>query len=165
MKKTENFGTRIETKTEFPDEIVTRWSVSTYEKTNGFVAIKEFTLQTGEEVLLKTTPVDPRDLFRGDYVILNYEISRLNLDSLETDTSELKGGDRVFVALDIADGHGTAKGVFRQEPPEGLVTVRIDPATGLLAGSGQRDAIFETFMVESVPTKTSRSTRSGCLDA
>jgi hypothetical protein len=42
MKATGNFGTRIETKTEFPDEIVTRWSVSTYEKTNGFVAIKEF---------------------------------------------------------------------------------------------------------------------------
>ena len=35
----------------------------------GFVAYKEMTLQTGEEVVLKTVPVDPRDLFRGDYVI------------------------------------------------------------------------------------------------
>jgi hypothetical protein len=39
MEKIENLGS---TKVEFPDEIVTRWSVSTYEKTNGFVAIKEF---------------------------------------------------------------------------------------------------------------------------
>ena len=41
------------------------------------------------------------------------------------------------------------------QPPEGLVTVRIDPVTGLLARSGQQDAIFETFMKDSVPTRTS----------
>jgi penicillin-binding protein 1A len=40
-------------------------------------------------------------------------------------------------------------------PPEGLVTVRIDPASGLLAGSGQSDAIFETFREEFVPQQTS----------
>jgi penicillin-binding protein 1A len=45
----------------------------------------------------------------------------------------------------------------KQEPPEGLVTVRIDPATGLLAGSGQTDAIFETFRAENVPSKSSDS--------
>jgi uncharacterized membrane-anchored protein len=32
-------------------------------------------LQSGTEVVLKTAPIDPRDLLRGDYVILNYEIS------------------------------------------------------------------------------------------
>jgi len=42
-----------------------------------------------------------------------------------------------------------------RQPPEGLVTVRIDPATGLLARSGQQNAIFETFMKDSVPTETS----------
>lgn len=31
----------------------------------------------GETILVRTAPVDPRDLFRGDYVILNYEFSRL----------------------------------------------------------------------------------------
>jgi len=45
----------------------------------------------------------------------------------------------------------------KQEPPEGLVTVRIDPATGLLAGSGQTDAIFETFREANVPSKSSDS--------
>jgi penicillin-binding protein 1A len=44
---------------------------------------------------------------------------------------------------------------IHQQPPEGLVTVRIDPVTGLLARSGQQDAIFETFMEDSVPTRTS----------
>lgn len=36
------------------------------------------------------------------------------------------------------------------EPP-GMVTVRIDPETGLLAGAKQRDAIFETFRIERAP--------------
>jgi penicillin-binding protein 1A len=37
------------------------------------------------------------------------------------------------------------------EQPPGLVTVRIDPDTGLLANAGNPDAIFETFRVENVP--------------
>ena len=49
----------------------------------------------------------------------------------------------------------------KQEPPEGLVTVRIDPATGLLAGSGQTDAIFETFREENVPSKSSDPLATG----
>jgi penicillin-binding protein 1A len=47
------------------------------------------------------------------------------------------------------------------EPPEGMVTVRIDPATGLLAGSGQRDAIFETFREALVPQESSDSLPGG----
>jgi len=35
--------------------------------------------------------------------------------------------------------------------PEGMVTVRIDPETGLLASAGEKDAIFETFRVEVAP--------------
>ncbi|MGD2056126.1 MAG: hypothetical protein PVJ15_04910, partial [Gammaproteobacteria bacterium] len=38
--------------------------------------------------------------------------------------------------------------------PEGLVTVRIDPATGQLAGSTQTNGIFETFRAEYVPQET-----------
>jgi penicillin-binding protein 1A len=43
----------------------------------------------------------------------------------------------------------------KKEPPAGLVTVRIDPATGLLAGSGQTGAVFETFREENVPQQSS----------
>ena len=48
------------------------------------------------------------------------------------------------------DGHGLQKRI----QPEGLVTVRIDPTTGLLANSGQSDAIFETFPADQVPRET-----------
>jgi penicillin-binding protein 1A len=39
------------------------------------------------------------------------------------------------------------------EQPPGLVTVRIDPETGLLAGARHPDAIFETFRQENVPQR------------
>ncbi len=39
-------------------------------------------LRSGVEVILKTAPVDPRDLLRGDYVTLNYDISRIPLSTL-----------------------------------------------------------------------------------
>jgi len=43
-----------------------------------FAVIKnEYTLINGRDVYLKTIPIDPRDLFMGDYVILNYEIKQM----------------------------------------------------------------------------------------
>lgn len=38
--------------------------------------------------------------------------------------------------------------------PDGIVTARIDPETGLLAAPGQTDAIFEYFREENVPRET-----------
>ena len=40
-------------------------------------------LETGKEVVLKTAPIDPRDLFRGHYVRLNYDISRITSETVE----------------------------------------------------------------------------------
>ncbi|MDX8434056.1 GDYXXLXY domain-containing protein [Mesorhizobium abyssinicae] len=34
-------------------------------------------LRDGKQVLLKVEPIDPRDLLRGDYIFLGYEISRI----------------------------------------------------------------------------------------
>ena len=38
---------------------------------------REYILRNGKIIYLRTAPIDPRDLFRGDYVRLNYEISRI----------------------------------------------------------------------------------------
>ncbi len=79
----------------------------------GFIAIKEYTSQTGKEVILKTRPVDPRDLFRGDYVTLNYEIGSV-------DVSNFNDGDTVYVGLQVDEnGYGDSTGAYRN-PPEGL---------------------------------------------
>lgn len=52
----------------------------------------------GRQVTLQTEPVDPRDLFYGDYVILNYEISRLD-SSLWREAELPDSRDRVYVKL------------------------------------------------------------------
>lgn len=43
---------------------------------NNGILKKEDTLKNGKLVLLKLAPVDPRSLIQGDYMRLNYEISR-----------------------------------------------------------------------------------------
>ncbi|MCA1406913.1 GDYXXLXY domain-containing protein [Ensifer sp. IC3342] len=37
-------------------------------------------LRNGKDVLLRSAPIDPRDLLRGEYVILSYDISRISPD-------------------------------------------------------------------------------------
>lgn len=37
-------------------------------------------LRSGQEVVLEVRPIDPRDLLRGDYVVLGYNISQVSLD-------------------------------------------------------------------------------------
>ena len=87
---------------------------------SGFIGYKEYTLRTGQEVLLKTTPVDPRDLFRGDYVMLRYDISDLNSQDLVFGRNDFKLGDRVYVVLDIKEKYAVATGVYSQLPSDGL---------------------------------------------
>jgi uncharacterized membrane-anchored protein len=40
-------------------------------------------LREGQEVMLQTRPVDPRDLLRGDYVVLSYDISSVAAGALK----------------------------------------------------------------------------------
>ncbi len=46
----------------------------------GMIAMRVAILITGEVYFVRVQPVDPRDLMRGDYVILSYEFSRLPSD-------------------------------------------------------------------------------------
>lgn len=52
---------------------------------------------TGREIILPVVPVDPRSLFRGDYVILNYEISRASLSLLSGPAP--RESERLYVVL------------------------------------------------------------------
>ena len=52
---------------------------------------QELLLANGTKVLLKCEPIDPRSLFSGDYVILNYEISRIGYDIiLKSDLKDIE---------------------------------------------------------------------------
>jgi len=52
------------------------------------VGWNEIQLSRGYEVRLQTVPVDPRDLFRGDYVVLRYEISSVYPEDYDLAPSE-----------------------------------------------------------------------------
>lgn len=90
----------------------------------GFISIKEFTLRTGREVLLKTTPVDPRDLFRGDYVILAYDISTLNLDNILADRVGFGVKDRVYVSLDTKTEYAIPQMIYSSRPKNEALFIR-----------------------------------------
>lgn len=62
----------------------------------------------GAEVTLEVVPIDPRDLLRGDYVIINLAINRLPADV--PGGNGVSAGERVFVELQVAE-NGSAKAV------------------------------------------------------
>ena len=81
----------------------------------GMIARKQNTLNYGKPVLLETQPIDPRSLFRGDYVVLNYTISTLNLHELEGD-DDFRGNDAIYVQLRKAGDYHQAVAVYHQHP-------------------------------------------------
>lgn len=74
-----------------------------------FVAAKEYALRGGEEIVLATVPVDPRDLFRGDYVVLRYEVS--------TVTGQFAPGDTVYTRLFESNGVWRPSWASKDVPP------------------------------------------------
>lgn len=86
--------------------------------TGGLLALVESRagiLRSGSEVRLKTVPVDPRDLFRGDYVVLAYPIS--TVEGPVGGDGGFKRGDAVFVTLTRdAEGFAQARAVGRTRP-------------------------------------------------
>jgi len=83
-------------------------------------------LSSGTEVRLETVPVDPRDIFRGDYVILTYAISRLPLDRLSDKPDSFAEGDKVYVSLDEGeDGFWHAISISHEPTDQYTTTVPI----------------------------------------
>ena len=56
-------------------------------------------LRDGVEVTLQTRPVDPRDIFRGDYVVLGYDISEVPVSVFKDKPSATRSNMEVFVKL------------------------------------------------------------------
>lgn len=84
-------------------------------------------LRSGEEILLKTAPVDPRDLLRGDYVILAYDVSTIPAALITGDRPDGSGWQVMQVRLKPgADGFWTvAEASFGAlAPAEGSVVLQ-----------------------------------------
>jgi uncharacterized membrane-anchored protein len=78
----------------------------------GTIVMQEIALRSGVVVRLETEPVDPRDLLRGDYVILNYKISTVPINAFPPDQqgrASVADGEPVHILLDNSgDYHGVA---------------------------------------------------------
>lgn len=82
------------------------------------------TLVAGEEVTLETKPVDPTDLFRGDYVILSYEAEEVPEKLVEQEVLDSQRNWRsdniVYVLLEEKNGIHTPVKVTLKKPATGL---------------------------------------------
>lgn len=86
-------------------------------------------LQTGREIVLPIVPVDPRSLFRGDYVRLSYDVTRLPGQLLTGDVSR---GEWLYVTIERkADETYAPVAVSRTLPSE------IGPEQNVLRGRVQ----------------------------
>ncbi|HEX6434217.1 MAG TPA: GDYXXLXY domain-containing protein, partial [Gemmatimonadales bacterium] len=94
----------------------------------GMIALRAAPLVTGQTVLVRVEPVDPRDLFRGDYVILSYDFGRTPREGIEGLSESERGswkkleGRPVYVPLvpDSVPGHWRAEKVTVVKPESGL---------------------------------------------
>ncbi|NJM55817.1 MAG: GDYXXLXY domain-containing protein [Verrucomicrobiae bacterium] len=97
------------------------------------IVTQETALRSGTVVHLETQPVDPRDLLRGDYVILNYKISTLPGSIFPEDfqtnrfTAALNGRD-VYVLLE-------KRGEFHEAVSASLERASDDPQRPQLRGT------------------------------
>ena len=82
----------------------------------GLIASKQHIIRTGKTVLLETVPVDPRDFLRGDYVVLRYEISALDLQKIESEKPRYRRGEKVYVKLEPGLRFWEARAVKTKKP-------------------------------------------------
>lgn len=63
------------------------------------IGIKELRIRTGKKIIVDVFPRDPRSLFRGDYVDLEYSFSRIALAEVTHEDDSFYQGQRVYVKL------------------------------------------------------------------
>ncbi len=85
------------------------------------VASREWLLATGKPMVFQTAPIDPRDIFRGDYVRFDYLFSDIPLRQLDEAIQEhgLRKGQKVYLALETDSSGVSSGGMLHTTPPQG----------------------------------------------
>ncbi|HLO13003.1 MAG TPA: GDYXXLXY domain-containing protein [Pseudoneobacillus sp.] len=88
----------------------------------------------GEEVVLATIPIDPRDLFYGDYVLLDLEIEEIDAKLIEPslleklEKGEFYGEIPVYVSLRKGEGGiYEAASLSKQKPKDLFIKGKMSP--------------------------------------
>jgi uncharacterized membrane-anchored protein len=88
------------------------------------IADRAWLLSRGTEVRLAVVPVDPRDILRGDYVILSYDLSMLDARQLAGD-DEFDWSDTIYVTVEKKPDGDTWQAVaISHERPEGRIALQ-----------------------------------------
>lgn len=93
----------------------------------GMIVLDGLPLMLGERVKLRVVPIDPRDIFRGDYVVLSYDVSRFDAASFSGTPASARTsgyspewvGREVFVSLKPVNDHYEAGVKSIKPPPSG----------------------------------------------
>ncbi|MDX8393315.1 MAG: GDYXXLXY domain-containing protein [Mariprofundales bacterium] len=90
----------------------------------GMLIKANYPLWVGNEVRVKTIPVDPRSLFRGNYARLNYEISRLPKAMFLKKGASLRPSVVVYVSLKKAKNNIYQLAAVSLNPPDAGVFLK-----------------------------------------
>ncbi len=86
----------------------------------GMVVSAALPLMTGTDIAVRTRPVDPRDLFRGNYAQLSYDFSRVSLQALMS-AAPPRTGEVVYVSLrEGRDGMHEFAAASLEQPEDGV---------------------------------------------
>ena len=107
------------------------------------IAQSGWTHLTGDTVLFRVIPVDPRDMFRGDYVILRYEFSNISPAGGDIYAAESAGREIYVTLVADSDGrHWSANSATFERPASGRYM------KGKVAGPGNVEFGIESYFVQ-----------------
>lgn len=97
------------------------------------IIFKSSIIAGGTSAFFKVEPVDPRDIFRGDYMVLSYEnISRIDRSLFEGE--QIRNGANVYVEIRQEGDYWMAVRATNKKPASG--TVYLKGVVGQARGSG-----------------------------
>lgn len=96
-------------------------------------------LRNGQEIVLEVRPVDPRDLLRGDYVILGYNISTVPADLFAEPPSEASLSNERDVYVRLREGEN---GIWQPVAARLDAPVEAAPAEGEVDIRGQANPLW-----------------------
>jgi uncharacterized membrane-anchored protein len=116
------------------------------------IAKSEYVLATGDLIKLQLQPIDPRSLIQGDYVILGYEISTIELDM------DFSAKEKVQIVLSPnEEGVYEYKGVYRYNGEYNQHYVKLDEDVIVNARSNGGDRLIYGIESFFVPEGTGRA--------
>lgn len=146
------------------------------------MAVKPFvTLMTGQEITLKTAPIDPSDLFYGDYVDLKYQVQQISVSLFDKDLAKQYQSDNyndkettVYVWLERKDkGIYDVSRVSKQKPKKGVylkgtmsgTPVKLDDKPAYYNIDLNVDTISKYYLEEGTGKKLEEQSNKGQLVA